>query len=134
MRFCRLGSLLLRLFLFFRLLLRNFALTLLGVGYFLVVSLDLGRPVGSFWGNASTWALNARAAGFVVDNTPEVGAIAQWNAFAGDSGYAGHVGIVESVNSNGTITISEMNNGSYGGFNIVNSRTLNPESVSNFIH
>lgn len=96
--------------------------------------MQLGRPIGSFWGNASTWALNARAAGFRVDATPEVGAIAQWNAFAGDSGYAGHVGVVESVNGNGTITISEMNNGSYGGFNIVNSRTLNPESVSNFIH
>lgn len=96
--------------------------------------MQLGRPIGSFWGNASTWALNARAAGFRVDNSPEVGAIAQWNAGAGGSGYAGHVGVVESVNSNGTITISEMNNGSYGGFDIVNSRTLNPESVSNFIH
>lgn len=96
--------------------------------------MQLGRPVGSFWGNASTWALNARAAGFRVDNVPEVGAVAQWNAGAGGSGFAGHVGIVESVNGNGTITISEMNNAEYGGFNIVNSRTINPESVSNFIH
>ncbi len=96
--------------------------------------MQLGRPIGSFWGNAATWAMYARAAGYTVNHTPAVGAIAQWNAFAADTGYAGHVGIVESVNANGTITISEMNNGSYGGFNIVNSRTLNPESVSNFIH
>jgi surface antigen len=96
--------------------------------------MELGRPIGSFWGNAATWATYATAAGFRVDNVPEVGAIAQWNAFAGGAGYAGHVGIVESVNPNGTITITEMNNGSYGGFNIVNRRTLNPESVSNFIH
>jgi surface antigen len=94
----------------------------------------LGRPIGSFWGNAATWGMYARAAGYPVDHNPEVGAIAQWNAYAGDSGYAGHVGVVESVNSNGTITISEMNNGAYGGFNIVNSRTLNADSVSNFIH
>lgn len=96
--------------------------------------MQLGRPVGSFWGNAATWGTYAAAAGFRVDNVPEVGAVAQWNAYAGGAGYAGHVGIVESVNANGTITISEMNNGSYGGFNIVNRRTLNPESVSSFIH
>lgn len=96
--------------------------------------MQLGRPIGSFWGNAATWGMYAAAAGFRVDNIPEVGAVAQWDAFVGGSGYAGHVGIVESINPNGTITISEMNNGSYGGFNIINRRTLNPESVSSFIH
>lgn len=96
---------------------------------------QLGRPVGSFWGNAATWAMYASAAGYRVDHTPEVGAVAQWNAFSGDwIGYYGHVGIVESVNSDGTITISEMNNMALGGFNIVNNRTLSPAEVSNFIH
>jgi len=97
--------------------------------------MQLGRPIGSFWGNAATWAMYARAAGYRVDNTPEPGALAQWNAYSGDwiGGY-GHVAVVESVNPDGTITISEMNNGALGGFNIVNNRTLSPSEVSTFIH
>jgi surface antigen len=93
---------------------------------------QLGLPVGSFWGNAATWAMYARAAGYRVDNTPSVGAIAQWNAYQGGSYYAGHVGVVESVNSDGSITISEMNY--LYNFNRVTSRTISPSSVSNFIH
>jgi surface antigen len=95
----------------------------------------LGRPIGSFWGNASTWAANARAAGYRVDRTPEAGAIAQWNSYAdGWIGYYGHVAVVESVNGDGTITISEMNNTALGGYNRVNSRTIPASSVSNYIH
>lgn len=93
---------------------------------------QLGLPVGSFWGNAATWAMYARAAGYRVDHTPSVGAIAQWNAYQGGAGYAGHVAIVESVNSDGSITISEMNY--MYNFNRVTSRTIAPSSVSNFIH
>jgi surface antigen/LysM repeat protein len=95
----------------------------------------IGRPVGSFWGNAATWASAARASGYRVDNVPEPGAVAQWNAYAGAwIGYAGHVGIVETVNDDGTVTISEMNNGAYGGFNVVNRRTIPASAVSNYIH
>ena len=92
------------------------------------------RPdIGSFWGNASTWAVSARAAGYRVDQTPAVGAIAQWNAYANSYiwGY-GHVAIVEAVNGDGTITISDMN---YAGkLNVVSTRTISASSVSNFIH
>lgn len=92
------------------------------------------RPdIGSFWGNASTWAVSARAAGYRVDQTPAVGAIAQWNAYANPYiwGY-GHVAIVESVNGDGTITISDMN---YAGkLNVVSTRNISASSVSNFIH
>lgn len=99
---------------------------------------QLGLPVGSNWGNAATWALFARAAGLRVDHTPSVGAIVQWNSFAGAwIGYAGHVGIVEAVNGDGSIVISEMNNYAYGGFDVVDRRTLSPSEVSqvsNFIH
>jgi surface antigen len=95
----------------------------------------LGRPIGSFWGNASTWAANARAAGYLVNGTPAPGAVAQWNAYAdGWIGYYGHVAIVESVNGDGTVTISEMNNSALGGYNRVNSRTIPASSVSNYIH
>lgn len=98
---------------------------------------QLGLPVGSFWGNASTWAAAAAQNGYRVDNTPSVGAIAQWNAYADPGsgiGYYGHVAIVESVNGDGTITISEMNNGAYGGYGIVDHRTISASSVSSFIH
>lgn len=97
--------------------------------------MQLGRPIGSFWGNAATWAIAAQQNGFRVDNTPEVGAIIQWNAYSEPYiGYAGHVGVVESVNGDGTITISEMNNSAYGGYGIVNKRTISASSGSSFIH
>ncbi|MGB3945810.1 MAG: LysM peptidoglycan-binding domain-containing protein [Candidatus Saccharimonadales bacterium] len=81
---------------------------------------QMGLPVGSFWGNANTWVSNARAAGYLVNRTPAAGAI-----LADDqAGYFGHVGVVERVLGNGDIVITEMNNYAYGGFNIVNSRTI----------
>lgn len=89
---------------------------------------QLGRPIGSFWGNAATWASYARAAGYPVNNTPAVGAIMQ------NGGGYGHVAIVESVNSDGSITISEMNYA--GNFNRVTSRTVSASTAAgfNYIH
>lgn len=78
----------------------------------------IGRPVGSFWGNGGSWAFSGAAAGFAVNNTPAVGAVLV------ESGSPGHVAIVESLNPDGSIVISEMNNSAYGGFNIVNNRTI----------
>ena len=80
---------------------------------------QMGRPVGSFWGNANTWVSSARAAGFVVNRTPAAGAV-----LADQAGYFGHVAVVERVLENGDIFITEMNNYAYGGFNIVNNRTI----------
>lgn len=85
----------------------------------------LGRPIGSFWGNANTWATSARAAGFVVNNTPAPGAIFQTTA-----GYYGHVGIVERV-ENGVVYVSDMN---YAGYGIITHRTLNGASGYLYIH
>ncbi|WP_226386025.1 COG3942 and LysM peptidoglycan-binding domain-containing protein [Staphylococcus sp. Marseille-Q1834] len=88
---------------------------------------QLGRSVGSFWGNASNWANSARNAGLAVDNRPEVGAVFQTSA-----GYYGHVGVVERVNSDGSFYVSEMNwNGNY---NNVTNRTIKNASGYNFIH
>lgn len=91
---------------------------------------ELGRPVGSFWGNASTWASYARGSGYLVNNTPAVGAVLQNSWQAG--GY-GHVAVVESVNGDGSIYISEMN---YAGWNVTSSRTVSAgEAASyNYIH
>lgn len=70
---------------------------------------QLGRPVGSFWGNASTWASYAASAGYTVNGTPTVGSV-----MANGGGY-GHVAIVESVNPGVSVTISEMNAYRFGG-------------------
>ena len=91
---------------------------------------ELGRPVGSFWGNASSWAYMARGSGFRVDNVPEVGAVMQDSYSAG--GY-GHVAVVESVGADGSVTVSEMN---YAGWNVKSSRTLDAGQAAryNYIH
>lgn len=66
--------------------------------------IELGLPARGGWGNATTWAAAARSQGFtVVQGIPKAGAIFQYGG-----GY-GHVGIVESVNGDGTMTISDMN-------------------------
>ena len=92
--------------------------------------MELGLPIGGMWGNASSWASLARAAGFRVDRTPEVGAVIQTANAAG--GY-GHVGVVESVGADGSVTISEMN---YAGWNRKSTRTLSVEEAAsyNYIH
>lgn len=70
---------------------------------------QLGRPIGSFWGNANTWAYNASAAGFRVDGNPEPGAVMQ------NGGGYGHVAVVEAVNPGVSVTITEMNGYRWGG-------------------
>ena len=91
--------------------------------------LQLGRPIGSFWGHAKAWSTSARAAGLVVNNVPAPGAIIQntWGGF----GY-GHVGIVERVDGQ-NIYVSDMN---YKGYNIISSRIVPLAEVGryNFIH
>lgn len=67
------------------------------------------RSIPAFWGNAANWYYAAQGSGFGVGSRPVPGAIA-WTGM----GYAGHVGIVESVNGN-NIVISDMNyNGGWG--------------------
>ena len=91
--------------------------------------LQLGRPIGSFWGHAKAWSASARAAGLVVNNVPAPGAIIQnvWGGY----GY-GHVGIVERVDGQ-NIYVSDMN---YAGYNIISSRIVPLAEASryNFIH
>jgi len=82
-----------------------------------------GRPIGSFWGNATSWAMNGRGAGFTVNNTPAPGAILQ------NGGGYGHVGYVESVDGAGNIVVSDMN---YVGWNIISSRTISAGQASNY--
>jgi len=87
---------------------------------------ELGNPVGRQWGNAGSWATNARIAGFAVNRTPAAGAVIQ------DSG---HVAIVEEVLPNGDLQLSEMNaRVSGGGFNIVSGRILPAGQVGQYYY
>lgn len=78
----------------------------------------MGSPVGSFWGNGGSWGYSAMASGYTVNNTPSAGAVLV------EQGSPGHVAVVESVKANGDVVLSEMNNAAYGGFNIINNRTV----------
>jgi surface antigen len=91
----------------------------------------LGLPVGSFWGNANTWDIAARAAGLLVDGTPSPGAI-----FVQKTGYFGHVGIVESVDwASGTMLVSDMNNYAHNGYGRYSFWTANIAGfASAYIH
>ncbi len=89
---------------------------------------DLNRLVG----NAKDWAWQARNAGIPTGNTPKVGAIAQW--VSGGGGY-GHVAVVESVNPNGTITISESSYSTDWRYTYLHrNNTIPANSVENYIY
>ena len=60
--------------------------------------------VGPYWGNANQWVASARAEGFSVGTTPQVGAVAVWGG-----GAYGHVAVVTAVESSTNIQVSESN-------------------------
>ena len=78
------------------------------------------RPV-PWLGNAWEWFSQALAAGWSTGQTPRPGAImVTW-----ESGW-GHVAYVESVNSDGSWTVSEMN---FRGWALLDMRTIKPGGV-----
>ena len=83
------------------------------------------RDLPSTLGNANTWAARAAAAGYVVNRTPSAGAV-----FQTSSGWYGHVGYVEAVNADGSITVTEMNYG-YSPYLVIRA-TIPASSVGNF--
>lgn len=87
---------------------------------------ELGKPIGGNWGDAVAWSSYARMDGFQVDHTPGVGAIIQ---NGGGWGNFGHVGVVEKVNSDGSLMVSDMN---WLGWNMVSTRTVPASSVANY--
>jgi surface antigen len=81
-------------------------------------------PSVSAWG----WGARAQSAGFTVNNTPSVGAIAWWDQNGG-RGSAGHVAVVQAVNGN-TVTVSQDSypNGPYS------YQTISASSPTGYIH
>src|SRR5919197_6446422 len=70
------------------------------------------------FGNAIQWWPNARPYGSGEGLTPKVGAV-----MVTRESYWGHVAYVESVNADGSWTVSEMN---YVAWNVVDRRTIFP--------
>ena len=90
-----------------------------------------GSPIPNTWGNANTWDDYAKRDGYVVNQTPAVGAVFQTDA--GGGGY-GHVAYVVAGNEEtGEWKISEMNAPT---LNVVSQRTFSKESAQHytFIH
>lgn len=83
---------------------------------------------GSGLGDARYWDENLRNR-YYIDRTPKYGSV-----FQNDHGYYGHVGIVTGVNSDGSITISDMNG--VAGWGRVGSTTVPKDKWINwdFIH
>lgn len=65
---------------------------------------QLHKPVSNQWSNAKYWPTNARKSGYKVSNRP-----AKYAVMISQKGYYGHAAIVERVNRNGSILVSEMN-------------------------
>ncbi|MDR0957273.1 MAG: LysM peptidoglycan-binding domain-containing protein [Candidatus Nomurabacteria bacterium] len=91
--------------------------------------IQMWRNMGGIRGNANAWDNSARSAGYAVNNTPEVGAIMQT-----DYGRYGHVSVVEAINADGSVLISEMNNRALGGFGIANYNTITNPYDYTYIH
>ncbi|NMN01237.1 amidase [Bifidobacterium sp. DSM 109958] len=76
---------------------------------------QLNLPVGTQFGNGKDWANSARSYGYYVNSTPHVGAIMVFRAGQlGVSAQYGHVAIVERINADGSVYISESGSG-FGG-------------------
>ena len=87
----------------------------------------MALPGGFTLGSARSWASTAASAGYTVNRTPAYGAVFQTTA-----GYYGHVGIVTGVNSDGSITVREMNY-NYRAY-VVTEATIPANIVGNFYY
>lgn len=79
---------------------------------------QVGKPIPSNLGNASTWKSLAQRSGLPVSNTPQTYAVIWFPP----TNYYGHVGFVEGVNADGSVEISEMN--ANAGWGRVDNRTI----------
>jgi surface antigen len=79
------------------------------------------------WGNAYQWIAAAENAGFTVDQTPSVGAIAIRDRDYSVAGDVGHAMYVTAVNGSDSITVDEYNEHYNGTFD---ERTFSPSSYA----
>jgi surface antigen len=86
--------------------------------------------VQGHWGNADNWVVNAKLLGYPVDDTPKVGAIAQWNPGASGASTHGHVAYISAVRGQ-SVTVQEYN---WSTALAYDTRTVPVSQLSNVIH
>jgi surface antigen len=77
-------------------------------------------------GNAYQWAYGAAASGWIVSSTPHVPSIIVLQPYVQGAGGYGHVAIVESINSDGSVNTSNYNWYANGGWDILSYVTFHP--------
>lgn len=87
---------------------------------------QVGMPLPSNLGNASSWGYIARAAGLPTGNTPRQYAAAVTSTYG-----EGHVIFVEAVNPDGSIYISEMN---HLGWGVKDYQTIDAETAARYTY
>lgn len=101
----------------------------------------MGQVVGhvpSYWGNANQWPASARAAGYKVSNTPPKPGQRALGVMS--PGAYGHIVYVESVNSDGTLNISQYNEwlngegGKYGYGHFSTRSGVSPYTYDTYIY
>lgn len=93
--------------------------------YVAIKRAQIGRPVPSNLGNASTWLSLGQRAGLSSGSTPAAGAVI-WTP---PRDWYGHVGYVESVGEDGSVVVSEMN---VVGWGRVSTKTLSAEQAASY--
>jgi len=86
-------------------------------------------PVPANWGNANTWDYYAAASGWSVGHTPALGSIAQSN-----TGYFGHVAVVDAVSANGSMIKFRDMNGLAGWGRVGQSGWVPASHFDNYIN
>lgn len=92
---------------------------------------ELGLPSSGNFGNGGEWAASASALGYWVDNTPRhVGdAVVFAPGQADADGAYGHVAVLEKINADGSIEISESN---AKGLGVISTRTFSAAEAGKF--
>jgi len=88
--------------------------------------IQVGSPLPSNLGNASSWPYIGRAAGLAEGNTPRLYAAAVTSTRG-----EGHVVFVEAVNADGSILISEMN---HEGWAVRDTQTIPAATAAQYIY
>ncbi|MCH9276941.1 CHAP domain-containing protein [Bifidobacterium amazonense] len=96
---------------------------------------ELGLPVGSYFGNGADWADSATTFGYWVDSTARhQGDVVVFQPGQLDAdAYYGHVAIVEKIHKDGSIEVSESN---VKGLGVISHRTISASDAAKlqYIH
>ena len=92
---------------------------------------ELGLPTSGNFGNGGQWGASAAALGYWVDNTPrhQGDAVVFLPGQANADPTYGHVAVLEKINADGSIEISESN---AKGLGVISSRTFSAAEAAKF--